>query len=129
MHAEDIIAIYTQRSNTGCSSTLAAYSVHRSLTDDTLFRFHSARIWMENQVANTGVIVARQRPPTARGTAFLALEDKGGLINVVLRPEVVEAYHSALGSPFVVVEGKLQWRGQAISVLGRRVVAVEVGRE
>ncbi len=33
-----------------------------------------------------GVVVSRQRPPTARGTAFLALEDEGGLINVVLKP-------------------------------------------
>ncbi len=31
-----------------------------------------------------GVIIARQRPPTARGTAFVALEDEGGVVNVVL---------------------------------------------
>ncbi|MBN1262286.1 MAG: hypothetical protein JXB35_16525 [Anaerolineae bacterium] len=34
-----------------------------------------------------GVIIARQRPPTARGTAFVALEDEGGVVNVILRPE------------------------------------------
>jgi error-prone DNA polymerase len=81
------------------------------------------RVWVG------GVIVARQRPPTAKGTAFLALEDEGGLVNVVLKPEVYEAHRRALRSPFVVVEGKLQRRGQAISVLARRVVAVEEGRE
>jgi error-prone DNA polymerase len=75
----------------------------------------------------TGVIVARQRPPTAKGTAFLALEDEGGLVNVVLKPEVYEAHRKILRSPFVVIEGKLQRRGQAISVLARKVVAVEVG--
>lgn len=32
----------------------------------------------------------------AGGTAFLALEDKGGPINVVLRPEVYEACRGAL---------------------------------
>ena len=74
-----------------------------------------------------GVVVSRQRPPTARGTAFLALEDEGGLINVVLRPEVYEASRKALRSPFVVVDGRLQRRGEAISVLARRVVALEVG--
>jgi len=53
-----------------------------------------------------GVIIARQRPPTARGTAFIALEDEGleasaaGVVNVILRPEV-----------FAVVEGTLQWQG------------------
>ncbi|MEJ2150669.1 MAG: error-prone DNA polymerase, partial [Chloroflexota bacterium] len=75
-----------------------------------------------------GVVVSRQRPPTARGTAFLALEDEGGLINVVLRPKVYEESATVLDSPFVVVKGRLQRRGQAISVLARKVVAVEVGK-
>jgi error-prone DNA polymerase len=73
-----------------------------------------------------GVIASAQRPPTAKGTAFLALEDEGGLINVVLRPKVYEASRKMLRSPFVVVEGRLQKRGQAISVVGRRVIAVEM---
>jgi error-prone DNA polymerase len=82
-----------------------------------------AKVWVG------GVVVSRQRPPTANGTAFLALEDEGGLVNVVLKPEVHEASRGALRSPFVVVEGKLQRQGQAISVLARRVVAVEVEAE
>jgi len=73
-----------------------------------------------------GVIVSAQQPPTARGTVFLALEDEGGLIDVVLRPKVYEASRKALKSPFVVVEGRLQKRRQAISVLARRVIPLEV---
>ena len=73
-----------------------------------------------------GVIVSAQQPPTAKGTAFLALEDEGGLINVVLRPKVYEASRKALKSPFVVVEGRLQKRRQAISVLARRVIPLGV---
>ena len=73
-----------------------------------------------------GVVVSAQRPPTARGTAFLALEDEGGLINVVLRPKVYEASRKALKSPFVVVEGQLQRKGQAISVLARKVIPLQV---
>jgi len=79
-----------------------------------------ARVWVG------GVVVARQRPPTAQGTAFLALEDEGGLISVVLRPRVYEASRQALKSPFVVVDGRLQRRGQAISVLARKVMPLEV---
>jgi error-prone DNA polymerase len=78
------------------------------------------RVWVG------GIIVARQRPPTAKGTAFLALEDEGGLVNVVLKPEVYEAHRKVLQSPFVAVEGKLQRRGQAINVLARKIVAVEL---
>jgi error-prone DNA polymerase len=72
-----------------------------------------------------GVVVSRQRPPTAGGVAFLALEDEGGLVNVVLKPEVYEASRKALRSVFVVVEGQLQRRGEAISVLARRVLPVK----
>jgi hypothetical protein len=60
------------------------------------------------------VIIARQRPPTARGTTFIALEDEGleasaaGVVNVILRPEVFTAYREVLRSRFVVVEGELQ---------------------
>ena len=35
-------------------------------------------------------------PPSAGGIAFLALEDRWGLINVVLHPEVYEASRPAL---------------------------------
>ncbi len=76
-----------------------------------------------------GVIVSRQRPPTAKGMAFLALEDEGGLINIVIRSEVYEENHRALQSPFVVVEGILQRRGGAISVLAQKVAALKTEPE
>jgi len=71
-----------------------------------------------------GVIVSRQRPPTAKGVAFLALEDEGGLINVVVHPTVYEENRVALHAPFVVVEGQLQRRGKAINVVAREIVAL-----
>jgi error-prone DNA polymerase len=73
-----------------------------------------------------GVIVSRQRPPTAKGVAFLALEDEGGLINVVVRPKVYEESRQALRSPFVVVGGQLQRHGEAISVLAWKVLPLRV---
>jgi error-prone DNA polymerase len=76
-----------------------------------------------------GVIVSRQRPPTAKGVAFLALEDEDGLINVVVRPKAYEKNRQALQSPFVVVEGWLQRRGEAISVLARKVLPLRVELE
>ena len=72
-----------------------------------------------------GVIIARQRPPPTRGVAFIALEDEGGVVNVVLRPEVFEAYREVLRSRFVVIEGMLQWQGRVCGVVGERVLAVE----
>jgi error-prone DNA polymerase len=75
--------------------------------------------------ARQGAVISAQRPPTARGTAFLALEDEGGLINVVLKQKVYEVSQKALKSPFAVAEGRLQRRGEAISVLAREVITLE----
>ena len=72
-----------------------------------------------------GMIVSRQRPPTAKGVAFLALEDEDGLINIVVRPEVYEESRAALHSPFVIVKGQLQRRSKAISVLAQEIIALQ----
>jgi error-prone DNA polymerase len=73
-----------------------------------------------------GVVASAQRPPTAKGVAFLALEDEGGMINVVLKPEVYEANRRALKSPFVAIQGRVQKRGRTINILARSVVPIQL---
>ena len=69
------------------------------------------------RVSIAGLIVCIQRPQSAKGVAFLLLEDESGLINVVISPQVFEQYRSIFKlSPFVVVCGKLQRSGELISV-------------
>ena len=84
-----------------------------------------AELSKETKVWVGGVVVSHQRPPSAKGVAFLALEDEGGLINVVFKPAVYEANRRALRSAFVVVEGKLQRKGKGINVLAQRVIPIE----
>jgi error-prone DNA polymerase len=67
------------------------------------------------------VLVAAQRPPTAKGVAFLTIEDVWGLVNVVLYPDVYEAYRPVLRSRFVLVEGVLQNQNGAINILACQV--------
>jgi len=78
------------------------------------------------QVLVGGMIVSRQRPPTAKGVAFLALEDEDGLVNVVVRPPVYERNREALHSPFIVIRGQLQRRSQAISILAHEITALQL---
>ena len=72
-----------------------------------------------------GLVVVRQRPPTAKGHLFITLEDEEGLVNLIVRPDVYERYRDALrNAPLLWVEGRLQREGQALSVLVYRAGAV-----
>ena len=68
-----------------------------------------------------GMVVVRQRPPTAKGHVFITLEDEAGLINLIIRPAVYDRYKSTIRNAALLwVEGRLQREGHAISVLVRR---------
>jgi len=72
-----------------------------------------------------GWVVVRQRPPTAKGHVFITLEDEEGLVNLIVRPDVYERYRDALrNAPLLLVEGRLQREGHAISVLVVRASAL-----
>lgn len=68
-----------------------------------------------------GLLVARQRPPTAKGFAFLAVEDTTGMVNAVLSPDVYAQNRSALQGAFVLIEGVVQKDRGAINVVARRI--------
>ena len=55
-----------------------------------------------------GLVVARQHPPSAKGFAFLAVEDPGGMVNVVIAPDIYARDRAALQGAFVLIEGVLQ---------------------
>jgi DNA polymerase III alpha subunit len=45
-------------------------------------------------------------PPTAKGFAFIALEDEEGLVNVALKPNVYRMYRQLVRlMPLLIVEG------------------------
>lgn len=56
-----------------------------------------------------GLVLARQRPASAKGVVFLLLEDEHGTINLVLPPPVYARHRlAARTEPLVVVEGRLE---------------------
>ena len=70
------------------------------------------------RVRTMGLISSRQRPGTAKGVVFLALEDETGLANVVVWPRVWEEKRKVIAhATMLVVEGKLQRQDGAFSVL------------
>ena len=65
-----------------------------------------------------------RRPPTAKGTSFIRLEDADGLVDVIVPPAVYAECREALRSAFVVVEGTLQRNGPVLSIVAKRVTAL-----
>lgn len=64
-----------------------------------------------------GLRICLQRPPTAKGIAFLSLEDETGIANLVVMPELVDRYRRELmGSLFLVAEGRLEKSGKVVNV-------------
>jgi error-prone DNA polymerase len=69
-----------------------------------------------------GMVICRQRPPTAKGVSFLSLEDETGVANVVVPPQLFARYRrEILASSFLYAEGQLQRAGRVINIQTRRL--------
>jgi len=74
-----------------------------------------------------GLIVARQRPETAKGIVFLLVEDETGMTNVIVRPDVYDRDRAAVrGEPFVLVTGKLAKDDGTVNVLAEEVQGLKL---
>ncbi|MGK5089386.1 PHP domain-containing protein [Bdellovibrionota bacterium FG-2] len=77
-----------------------------------------------------GMVIVRQRPPTAGGCVFATLEDEEGFVDLILKPEVFERFGEVfLNSPFIVVAGKVQRDRNTIGVLVNSLRTIEFGGE
>ena len=86
----------------------------------------SLKAGVQCQVA--GLVVARQRPETAKGTVFLLVEDETGMTNVIVRTDVYDRHRAAIrGEPFVLVTGKLAKDDGTVNVLAEKVEGLPLG--
>ncbi len=76
-----------------------------------------------------GLVVARQRPGTAKGVCFLLLEDETGTVNLIVPPKIYERDRVVVrAEPLVVAEGVLERHasaGGAINIVCRRLVRLD----
>jgi error-prone DNA polymerase len=78
------------------------------------------------RVRTAGLVVARQRPATAKGVTFMLLEDESGAINVIVAPPVYEAHRLTVrAEPMVLVEGRLERRDGVTNVVATAVRRLE----
>src|SRR6266545_2272135 len=74
-----------------------------------------------------GLVVARQRPETAKGFIFVLLEDEAGMVNVIVRPDVYETHRAAIrGEPLLWVRGKLAKDDGTVNVLAEEAMGLSV---
>ncbi len=74
-----------------------------------------------------GLVVARQRPSTAKGTIFILLEDETGMINAIVRPDLYDRNRLAIrGEPFLWISGKLAKDDRTVNVIAEQVRALKL---
>jgi error-prone DNA polymerase len=73
-----------------------------------------------------GMVVARQRPGTAKGIVFMTLEDEGGIVNAIVPKRVYERHRATVRSAVMVrARGRLERREGVVNVLADRVEPLE----
>jgi error-prone DNA polymerase len=78
------------------------------------------------QVAVAGLVIARQRPGTAKGTMFLLFEDEFGTINLIVGKVVYERHrHLARAEPLLLARGALERSQGVVNVLVRELAPLE----
>jgi error-prone DNA polymerase len=86
-----------------------------------------ATIAAGTSIAVAGLVVARQRPATARGVVFMLLEDETGAVNVIVPPPVYERHRLTVRTAsFVTVAGRLERREGVTNLLARALEALEL---
>jgi error-prone DNA polymerase len=78
------------------------------------------------QVAVAGLVIARQRPGTAKGTMFLLFEDEFGTINLIVPKAVYERHRPlARAEPLLLARGRLERSQGVVNVIVRELEPLE----
>jgi error-prone DNA polymerase len=77
-------------------------------------------------VAVAGLVIARQRPGTAKGTMFLLFEDEWGTVNLIVGKDVYERHRlQARAEPLLLARGRLERAEGVVNVIVRELAALE----
>jgi error-prone DNA polymerase len=77
-------------------------------------------------VAMAGLVIARQRPGTAKGTMFLLFEDEFGTVNLVVPKAVYERHrYLARAEPLLLARGRVERVEGVVNLIVRELAALE----
>jgi len=70
-----------------------------------------------------GIVLIRQKPGSAKGVCFITLEDEGGVINLVIWPNIMKRFRKVImGARMIEVHGRMQKDDDVIHVVAERLV-------
>ncbi len=104
-------------------------SIHSAAADPVVLATSAQLPHMPDgcSVAVAGMVIARQRPGTAKGTMFLLFEDEWGTINLIVPGAVYERHRAlARAEPLLLARGRLERAPSGVlNVLVRELAALE----
>jgi error-prone DNA polymerase len=100
------------------------HALRKSISVDGLLKSSEvARLPSNARVRTAGYVITRQRPPTAKGFAFLTLEDEEGMLNVIIKPDVYRRYRQIFKlEPLVLVQGTIQRQHEILNIIADRLI-------
>ena len=113
----------------GCRWTRHPLALMRPLLDArrALTAAQLQRSPAKARIRIAGLVICRQRPPTAKGVAFLSLEDETGISNLVVSPDIFERDRGVLlGSAFLCAEGRVERVSNVVNVQVIRATALRL---
>lgn len=79
------------------------------------------------RVRVAGLLSLQQRPPTAKGFAFLTLEDEAGVFNIVIKPDLYESFRlTILHHSMLHVQGILEKVDGVINIMAKIIKPLPV---
>lgn len=78
----------------------------------------NTRIPNGSRIMLGGMVIARQRPGSAKGMLFMTIEDETGLANLVVTPPVFARYRAiARRELFILARGKVERQAQVVNLI------------
>jgi error-prone DNA polymerase len=100
------------------------HALRKGISVDGLLK-SSEVAWLPSnaRVRTAGYVITRQRPPTAKGFAFLTLEDEEGMLNVIIKPDVYRRYRQIFKlEPLILVQGAIQRQRGILNIIADRLI-------
>ncbi|MDH5491051.1 MAG: error-prone DNA polymerase, partial [Myxococcales bacterium] len=80
----------------------------------------------EGPVRVAGLVCSRQRPATAKGFVFLALEDETEMLNVIVHPDLFARRRERIvSSPVLVIDGRLQRSSGTLDLVAEEIEGLD----